>query len=95
MPLGIVTARQPGGPEHYVRCTNHTALSNVLEILPIQGFLGVNLKPLYARQARQEEWVLTEASESDRAKLREKELLSRRDKPLRASDRGPKRFKAN
>ena len=82
VPLGIVSARQPGGPEHYVRCTNHNALSNVLEILPIQGFPGVNSKPLYARHARQEEWVLTEASESDRAKLREKGFFLDEISPL-------------
>ena len=75
MHLGIVKARRPGGQEYYVTCTNHTSLSNTLWVLPMEGFPRVNSIPLHAKRAKEEGWVLTEASDADRAALRAQGFL--------------------
>ena len=79
--LGVVTARRPGGPVHYVTCTNHTSLPNSLWVLPVEGFPRVNSIPLHAKRARGELGA-TQASDADRAALQAQGFFRAEVSPL-------------
>ena len=80
--LGIVKARRPSGPEYYVTCTNHTSLPNTLWVLPVERFPRVNSIPLHAKRAKEEGWVLTQASDVDRATLQAQGFFKAEASPL-------------
>ena len=78
---GIVKARQGTGPEHYVRCTNSEGLTPTISVHPVKVFPLGNPRPLWPKEiggqwtltradgVREEGWVLSQASDADRAAL--------------------------
>lgn len=70
LPLGIVTVMHPKHGPHYAKITNHRALKNAVELLPIDGFPQVSSIPLIAGQKELEEWSIVSASDEDKAAIR-------------------------